>query len=289
MPDSAGHAVPAPRPERTAVTAVATATHPAVALRTAVELVTVRVAALRADEDRPRAGRAERHADPAREHPRGPQAHLVRLGPSAAHAGGLTLLPAPVPVHRHHGRRRHAHRARSARRGAARLVVVAQKISAVARAGVHQGFGAEPERRLQPPHHVFRALSQRHPCRELGLARLEDLRRTGLRHARDSEGETQLVSFLGGQRSSRWARSDVARGPVEFRARRMTRHLAARTPLATSVNNSNERMSVTARLRARASRHRRPSNRSIPEIEDRADPAHGVFGAHSDVARRCDR
>jgi len=212
------------------MTAVSPSAHPASADGTAPQLVTVRVAALRADEQRRGAHRPDGHPDPSREHARRPQPHLVCLGPSAADADGHAFLGRTVAVHRQHVRRRTMHRTGRAAVRTSRLVPVAEQVLALARADVDQGVGPEAERGLQPLQHVIRPLAERHPRRELGLPRLEHSCGPRLRHARDAERKPKLVSFLGGQLASRRDRSDWLRSRSNPRTQCRGSSAAARAP-----------------------------------------------------------
>jgi|GEM_PF-471241 hypothetical protein len=181
------------------MTSVSPGPHPSATDGAATELVTVRVPTLRADEYRRRAHRRERHPRASRQHARRTKADLVGLGLATADAAGRPLLGRSVPVRRQDVRRWARHRTGRARVRAPSLVAVAEHVPAASRAGIDQRVGLEAEGRLQPLEHVIGTLAQRHPRRELGLPRVEHSRRSCLRHARETECQPKLVSFLGGQ------------------------------------------------------------------------------------------
>ncbi len=221
------------------MTAISSGAHPPGTDRTVTELVPVRVATLRADEQTRRARRPDPRPDSSsREHARRPQPHLVRLGFSAAHAGGDPLLADPVRVHRHDVRSMH----RTGRAGvrAASLVAMAQNVRVAARADVDQGVGLETEGRLQALEHVIGTLAQSHPRRELRLPCLEYPRRSRLRHAGETKRETKLVSFLGGQLASHRGSEHPDSPPGRTRADNAVPRGVQPPPSATSVNHLNE-------------------------------------------------
>ena len=196
--------------------AVSPSAHPASADGAAAQLVAVRVAALRADEQRRGAHGPDGHPCAAREHACRPQSHLVRLGPSAVDADGRGLLGGPLAVRGHHVRRRDAHRTGRTGVRTPRLVLVTEHVSTAARAHVDQRVRLEAERGLQPLQHVLGPLAERHPRGELSLPRVEHPCGPCLRHARDAEREPKLVSFLGGQLASRRDRSNRPRSRSKF-------------------------------------------------------------------------